>query len=151
FYEGSEQPIAFMFSGQGLQYRDLIRQLREEIAGFREPVDECAALAYEQLGIDLLPILATAEAANELITAQIGTSSIKELLLFSTEYALARMWMDCGVRPQAIIGYNTGEYVAACLAGVFKLAEGVRLVAARGQLLKEVPFAKMTDQSVKPF
>ena len=59
--------------------------------------------------------------------------------LFALEYSLAHMWQSWGVEPAALLGHSVGEYVAACLAGVFDLEDGLRLITERARLMQELP------------
>ncbi len=53
--------------------------------------------------------------------------------LFAVEYALTQLWLSWGVKPTTVLGHSVGEYVAACIAGVFSLADGLKMVCARGR------------------
>ena len=74
------------------------------------------------------------EAASGLIETQLAQPA-----LFVIEYALARMWMRWGVRPEAMIGHSVGEIAAACLAGVFSLEDALALIAERGRMMQQLP------------
>jgi acyl transferase domain-containing protein/acyl carrier protein len=139
---GKDRPVAFLFSGQGSQYVGMGRGLYESEPLFREIVDQCAATLAPALGLDLRAVLYPAPDAMEAARARLATTAVTQPALFVVEYALARLYLEWGIRPQAMLGHSIGEYVAASLAGVMSLADALTLVAERGRLM-EVPGGTM--------
>ncbi|MEM7200893.1 MAG: amino acid adenylation domain-containing protein [Planctomycetota bacterium] len=133
-----DPPVVFMFPGQGAQHVGMGRELFETEPVFRAEVERCAELLRPQLGLDLCEILYPATPTEE-HDAQLRQTRITQPALFVVEYALAQLWMSWGVLPDAMIGHSVGEYVAACLAGVFSVEEALRLVAKRASLMQELP------------
>ncbi|MFT7773024.1 MAG: SDR family NAD(P)-dependent oxidoreductase [Roseateles sp.] len=145
----SEAPsVAFLFPGQGSQHVGMARGLYEREPLLRELVDHCCAqvrlegedlrsLIYPEAGVD-------ADAA----TARLTRTAVTQPALFVVEYAMARLWMSWGLRPDALLGHSVGEYVAACLAGVFTLEDALALVTLRGQLMQaSAPGAMLAVQA----
>lgn len=128
--------VVFMFPGQGAQYPDMGHELYQHEKTFRQTVDQCAELLEPHLGLDLREILFAAETGRDEAAARLQQTALAQPALFVIEYALARLWMSFGLVPQAMIGHSIGEYVAACLAGVFSLADALLIVAARGRLMQ---------------
>jgi amino acid adenylation domain-containing protein len=135
--------LAFLFPGQGAQYIGMGRNLFEGEALFRLTVDECAELLRPRLGRDLREILYPPPGQSELARAELKRTEITQTALFTVEYALARSLMAWGVEPSVLSGHSVGEFVAACLAGVFELDAALALVAARGQLMQRMPGGSM--------
>lgn len=129
--------VVFMFPGQGSQYAGMGRGLYASEPAFRAAFDECADLLRAELGFDLRERVFAGSAEDLQPTATMQPAT------FAIEYALARMWMSHGVMPAAMIGHSVGEFVAAALAGVFTLADALRLVARRGALMQAQPTGTM--------
>jgi amino acid adenylation domain-containing protein len=131
------RPVVFMFSGQGAQYPGMGAGLYRTNRVFREQADQCTELLRARLGTDLRPILYPDRPFTESDALQLAQTHITQPALFITEYALAKVWMDWGITPEAMIGHSIGEYVAACLSGVMSLEEALVIVAKRGALMQQ--------------
>jgi amino acid adenylation domain-containing protein len=110
---------------------------------FRAEVDRSAELLYPRLGLDLRQVLYPEGGDPREAAERLEQTALAQPALFVVEYALARLWMAWGVRPEAMLGHSLGEYVAACLAGVFSLADALALVAERGRLMQGMPGGAM--------
>jgi len=137
------RPVAFLFPGQGSQYPNMGKELYETEAIFRDNVDRCANLLQPHLNLDLRTLLYPAGDQMESAAHQLSQTAYTQPALFVIEYALAQLWMHWGIQPDGMIGHSIGEYVAACLAGVFSLEDALQLVATRGRLMQQLPSGGM--------
>jgi phthiocerol/phenolphthiocerol synthesis type-I polyketide synthase E len=138
---------------------------------FRTHLDRCAAILEAHLGLDIREIIYPGGPSSDANEGQqldmrallrrdrqpgaptespLNRTLISHPALFAVEYALAQLWLAWGVVPEAMIGYSLGEYVAACLAGVFSLEDALRLVAERARLIEELPAGAMLAVSLGP-
>ncbi|MDJ0661417.1 MAG: beta-ketoacyl synthase N-terminal-like domain-containing protein [Crocosphaera sp.] len=130
-----QQPnMAFMFTGQGSQFVGMGQQLYETSSCYRQIIDECDRLLQPYLKTSLLSVLYEKTDKNLL-----DQTLYTQPALFSLEYALGKLWQSWGINPVAMMGHSVGEYVAACLAGVFSLEDGLKLIAHRARLMQALP------------
>ncbi|HEX7182532.1 MAG TPA: amino acid adenylation domain-containing protein [Thermoanaerobaculia bacterium] len=146
--EGGDLPVVFLFPGQGAQYPGMGGELYRSEPVFAAALDRCCELLEPELGLDLRSVLHPPEGESGEAAERLEQTAFTQPALFAVEYALAHLWMSWGLRPQAMLGHSIGEYVAACLAGVFTLEEALALVAARGRLMQELPAGAMLAVSL---
>jgi acyl transferase domain-containing protein len=113
----------------------MARGLYGQNAVFRQALDQCHSILLAYLDAPLLSVLFGDQAESALI----HETSCTQPALFAIEYALAQMWLSWGIKPYAVMGHSVGEYAAACIAGVFPLEDGLKLIAARGRLMQDLP------------
>lgn len=145
----AKREVVFMFSGQGAQYVNMAQDLYNQEPIFRETIDACAEHLQPYLEADIRDLLYPS-VADEAVAQALAQTAITQPALFVIEYALAKLWQAWGIKPQAMVGHSVGEYVAACLAGVFSLEDGLKLITKRGQLMQSLPPGSMLAVSLSP-
>lgn len=126
--------VAWLFSGQGSQYPVMGRALFASEPVFRAAVNACDEIARPLMQRSLRELLTLPVPAEA-----IGSTDVAQPLIFTMDYALAKLWKSRGVKADFLLGHSIGEYVAATLAGVFSLEDALTIVARRGALMGALP------------
>ncbi len=168
FYSEEKDPcIIFMFPGQGSQYVNMGLRLLKTENVFREEMERCFEILKPLMGNDMKEVLypglsqlptqppgyiyqgggveaaATQKHQEKAGFLDINQTQVSQPMIFSIQYSLARLLIQWGIKPHAMIGHSIGEYGAALLSGVFSLEEALKLVVLRGQLMQQLPSGAM--------
>ncbi len=114
--------IAFLFPDQSAEPVNLGRELYDAQPIFRAVIDRCHELLSSSLEPSLL----------DRLYPPTGTLArpYPPTARFALQMAFAQLWQAWGIEPAAVMGTGVGAYAAACIAGVFSLADGLTLLAA---------------------
>lgn len=126
----ADRNIMFVFPGQGSQYRGMGSDVHAEFAVGRDVYAE----ASDVLGYDMVKL------SFEDPDGEIGLTRYTQPALLTHSIACLRVFEELTggeVSPSLAAGHSLGEYSALVAAGVLTLADGLRLVQRRGELMGE--------------
>ena len=136
------EEVVFTFPGQGAQYLNMAVDLYKDEPLFREAIDRCAEILKQYIDLDIREVIFTSS-PNDEAERLLKQTRYTQPALFVIEYALAKLWMNWGITPTLFCGHSIGEYVAAHLAGIFSLEDGLKLIAVRGAMVNALPAGSM--------
>ena len=118
--------LAFVFPGQGSQAVAMLNDFSDN-----EVVQNTFKEASAALGYDLWDLVAHGPAE------QLNQTNFTQPALLTASVALWRVWLaESSIKPAILAGHSLGEYSALVCAGVFSLADGVKLVEKRGEYMQ---------------
>ncbi|EWM18241.1 polyketide synthase type I [Kutzneria sp. 744] len=157
---GHEKPkVAFLLPGVGDQYRGLGKALYQHEPVFAAAVDECLQIAADRCDVDLREMFFAEPPTEVQVPSLFGGGPSDDVMdhaeiahpfLFTVEYALAKLLDHRGIKPDLLVGYSLGEYVAACIAGVFTLSDALWVVTERARLIESAPAGRMLAAAAGP-
>jgi acyl transferase domain-containing protein/acyl carrier protein len=143
-----QRRIAFVFPGQGSQVVGATRHIYRQERIFREAMDQCCDLFAELIDVDLRHLLYAENEKQTEAQEKLNETAMAQPAIFSICYALAALWSSWGISPTSLLGHSIGEYVAACISGIFSLEDAIAIVAARSRLMQSLPHGTMISMSV---
>ncbi|MEH1949613.1 MAG: beta-ketoacyl synthase N-terminal-like domain-containing protein [Nostoc sp.] len=135
---GESPKVGFIFTGEGSQYVNMGWQLYQTQPRFRQTLEKCDQILRPYLEKPLLSVLYPQSTALAENSSLLERTTYTQPALFAIEYALAQLWQSWGIKPDVVMGYSVGEYVAATVAGVLSLEDGLRLIATRARLMESI-------------
>ena len=141
-FRGSGHPgkLAFLFSGQGSQYVNMLRDLRD--------VDPMVAATFREADEIMTPIFGRPltsyiyvegdEAGLKQAEENLRDTTITQPAVLTADVAMLRVLQKFGFQPDMVIGHSLGEYAALVAAGVLTFAEALEVVSARGREMVRV-------------
>ncbi|MFE3882233.1 acyltransferase domain-containing protein [Streptomyces lydicus] len=129
--DNSDRRVALVFSGGGTQWVGMGRELMRSHAGFRTWMTACDAAVRAAGGCSVLD-----ELAAPADRSRFDEMDFQQPVLFALQVSLAKVWLELGIQPTAVVGHSLGEVAAACVAGALSLDDAARVVVARSDLLE---------------
>lgn len=137
--------VVFMFPSSASYYPKMGKCLYDNNYIFKSEMDKCFRIINSMLNIEIKEILFNTDEE----TAISNINSVLYMpIIFSISYCLAKLFMSLGIKPRALMGHSLGEYVAACLSGVFTLEDALYLVVERSKLFETLDEGSMISVSV---
>jgi acyl transferase domain-containing protein len=139
---GPAGKVAFLYTGQGSQYVNMLRRLREGEPIVAETFAEADRVLLPLLGGRRLTDLVFVDPADKEAVARaeegLKQTEITQPAVLSTDLALTRLLASRGLVPDLVMGHSLGEYGALVAAGALPFADALEAVSARGREMASI-------------
>ncbi len=138
---GPAPKVAFLFTGQGSQYVNMLAELRAHEPIVRDVYDEADRIMTPLLGKPLSDYVfadATDPEAVARLNAQLLQTEITQPAVLTTDAAMAQLLAAYGITPDLVMGHSLGEYGALVASGALTFDAALEAVSARGREMTHV-------------
>ncbi|MGZ8635151.1 MAG: acyltransferase domain-containing protein, partial [Solirubrobacteraceae bacterium] len=129
--------VAFLYTGQGSQYANMLAELRAREPVVAEVFDQADAIMAPLLEGRRLSDIVFADPADPAAVARaeedLRPTEITQPAVLTVDIALTRLLGEYGVAPDLVMGHSLGEYGALVTAGALSFAAALEAVSARGR------------------
>ncbi|ADG99437.1 Beta-ketoacyl synthase [Segniliparus rotundus DSM 44985] len=133
---GRRPRIAFLYTGQGAQYRSMALAARDDHPGFAAALEAADALVRPSFGGSVMQAI---ERGEDHRGRPLDDTAVAQPALFAVQYALTQALAEHGVRPHVVLGHSVGEIAGCVAAGVLTAADAGALAVERGALMGALP------------
>ena len=123
---------AFIYSGNGSQWKGMGKRLLAEEPVFRQAITEIDAIFCQYADFLIADELAERNGAD-----RFEYTEIAQPVLFAFQVGLTQIFRQRGIKPVAVAGHSVGEVAAAWAAGILTLADAVKVIFYRSKLQGE--------------
>ncbi|MBK7974009.1 MAG: acyltransferase domain-containing protein [Deltaproteobacteria bacterium] len=142
--EGAAPKVAFLYTGQGSQYVNMLKDLAATEPVVKEVFAEADRVMAPLLGkplTDYVFVDATEASAVAQAEEHLRQTAITQPAVLAVDTALTRLLAAYGVVPDVVMGHSLGEYAALVAAGALPFADALEAVSARGREMTNVSVA----------
>lgn len=129
--------IAFLFDGEEVISPRIAKELFASEPAFHDALLRCDRLLQNYLDFSIADLLNEYQEIDLEIDRNINNPLYIQPALFAIQYAICELWKSWGISPSAVLGFGSGEYLAAQQAGIFSVEDAVKLVVSSTSLLKQ--------------
>ncbi len=123
--------IVFLYTGQGSQYHNMLKEIYDTNQVFKTEIDRCCKESGKYLEFSLLEVMYGEKYGEELI----NRTDYAQPAIFAIGCALTELWKSYGIKPSILAGHSIGKITAAYISGIFLFEDAIMLVCCRGKLM----------------